>query len=452
MSNLLLNASIWSDGAHSPPASWNGTAYECIPPSGQGVAPIQSLSLPSDGYVGFTLNVITPDTSDANSHCRVKINNTEVFNQSVATAGSFPFTSSALTAGDSVVIDFYTLTGGNEYLLYSGDYEIAPTADPIPPIAPDETLTTTQGSAVTVTPVITQSGAPITPDSLTILTQPANGTASVSGVALTYTPSAYYLGTDSFTYKATKSGLDSAPATVTVGIASTYNCDCDDDFPTETMGDLKRRIQVRLGRAAMTIMPAGSDEMIGDFLESAQKLLFRKYTCFRTERWFTWDMPAGQRFFDFGANRDECNKKLDPRLITWVGVSLGDANWRELVSGINPVLYSPQQQSVSQYFEVRQCIEVWPAMSNDSWQLRVKGIFGLMPFHDDDDVTSIDAEAVFMLALANAKAHYGQGDAGNYMQELAEYIGELTAGNQPTRRFFPGSRTLPNAVRPKLVP
>lgn len=230
-----------------------------------------------------------------------------------------------------------------------------------------------------------------------------------------------------------------------------YNCDCEDDFPTYTMAAMKRRLQVRLGRAGMTIMPAGSSEMMGDFLESAQKLLFRKYVCFRSERWFTWDMPAGQRFFDFGENNDACMKKLDPRAITWVGVSQGDNNWRELVAGINPVMYSPKTTSLSQYFDVRQCIEVWPAMSDDTWQLRIKGMFGLAPFQDDDDITTIDGEAIFMMALANAKAHYGQPDAGNYMSELAEYIGELTAGNKPRRRFFPGAVTLPNAVRPKLV-
>lgn len=233
--------------------------------------------------------------------------------------------------------------------------------------------------------------------------------------------------------------------------ATEYNCDCDDDFPTETLGDMTRRVIVRLGYAAMTIAPPGMDELVKDFLIQAQKLLFRQYKCFRTERWFTWDMPQGQRFFDFGANRDACNKKLDPRLITWVGISQGDNNWRELISGINPVRYTSKFEGLSQWFEVRQCIEVWPAMADSTWQLRIKGIFGLLPFDEDDDVTTIDAEAIFMLALGNAKAHYGQADAGNSISQLQAYIGFLTASNQPRRRFFPGEVTVPNAVPPRIV-
>jgi len=320
-------------------------------------------------------------------------------------------------------------------------------------VAPDISVAVDQPNlGQTITPVITSAGAPVTADSLAIDTAPTHGTAVVVGLGIVYTPTAGYLGADSFTYHAVIATVSSSIGTVTLNDVTGYNPDFEDGFPTTTVLAMERRIQVRLGRAAMSVMPAGSSELIRDFMESAQKLLYRKYVCFRTKRWFTWDMSAGQRFFSFGANRDAFNQRLDPRLIEWAGVSLGDAVWRELICGINPVLYSPQQQSLSQYYQVRQGIEVWPAMSNSSWQLRIYGTFDLMPFTADTDISTIDAEAIFMLALANAKAHYGQPDAGNYMSELQEYIGELTAGNQPTRRFFPGARTLPNAVRPKMVP
>lgn len=99
------------------------------------------------------------------------------------------------------------------FLAFAPEYET-----PVP-VSPDESITCVQGSSNnSVTPVITQSGSPVAPDSLTVVTQPAHGSASVDGVSLLYTPSASYFGTDSFTYKATVSGIDWNVGTVTATV------------------------------------------------------------------------------------------------------------------------------------------------------------------------------------------------------------------------------------------
>ncbi|MES2987141.1 MAG: putative Ig domain-containing protein [Pseudomonadota bacterium] len=56
--------------------------------------------------------------------------------------------------------------------------------------------------------------------SVAIAAGPANGTAVASGTGITYTPRAGYAGTDSFSYTATNAGGTSAPATVTISVAS----------------------------------------------------------------------------------------------------------------------------------------------------------------------------------------------------------------------------------------
>lgn len=232
---------------------------------------------------------------------------------------------------------------------------------------------------------------------------------------------------------------------------TSYNCECDDAFPSATLLQLRTRLLARLGMAAMPTGLPGMTTMLNDFLQQAQELLFRRYSVFRGERFFTWDLAASTRFYDLPDNRDTCTKKLDPRKVTWVGISQGDDNWRPLVCGIDPTMYTGQGDGIPSHYEIRQCIEVWPAPADDTWQLRVKGYFGLLPFADDADTTTIDAEAVFLLALANAKAHYGQPDAGNYAQQLNTYIGDLVAGSHHTRRYIPGKRTVVNAVPPKMV-
>ncbi|WP_037938257.1 Ig-like domain-containing protein, partial [Streptosporangium roseum] len=49
------------------------------------------------------------------------------------------------------------------------------------------------------------------------LTQPGNGTATISGGAVVYTPAAGFIGTDTFTYTIT-TACGSSTATVTVTV------------------------------------------------------------------------------------------------------------------------------------------------------------------------------------------------------------------------------------------
>jgi hypothetical protein len=56
----------------------------------------------------------------------------------------------------------------------------------------------------------------------TIVSNPSNGTASLSGSTVTYTPSTGYLGTDTFTYKANDGTSDSAVKTVSVKVFKGY--------------------------------------------------------------------------------------------------------------------------------------------------------------------------------------------------------------------------------------
>lgn len=234
-------------------------------------------------------------------------------------------------------------------------------------------------------------------------------------------------------------------------MAIEYNCNCEDSFPTQTLAQLQRRVLVHLGMAAMPTPPPGAAELINSFLQSAQEFLYNKYHCFRLGRWFTWNLVVGQRQYDYAANIEACAKKLNARRALWVGVSRGDAAWQQLVEGINPLQYTSNIMGIPRYFELRQCIELWPPPSDASWLLRIKGDFGLLPFAADSDTTTIDAEAVFLRAMARAKAHYRQPDAPNWNKDAEDYVGMLVAGQHPTRRFWPGKVAMPNATPPKMV-
>lgn len=225
-----------------------------------------------------------------------------------------------------------------------------------------------------------------------------------------------------------------------VPVATSYNCACDDEYPTRTLAQMREFLMVRLGWGAMVATPLpGVAITLNSFLRDAQEQIYRQYKVFRLERYFTWPMEQGVRFYDFADNEDECTKKMDPRMITWVGISQDENFWRRLVCGIKPEFYYGDIESWPTHYEIRQCIEVWPPPSGDEWKLRIKGYFGLLPLEVDADVNTIDYEAIQLFALANAKAHYGQPDAANYMQQYRDYIGAVTAGSHHTRRYVPNT-------------
>lgn len=236
--------------------------------------------------------------------------------------------------------------------------------------------------------------------------------------------------------------------------ATSYNCACDDDYPRATLAEMRNRLARRLGysvQVAMGALPPGMSDLLDDFIRQAQEVLYRRYSVFRMERWYTWDLVAGTRFYDLDANADACTKKLDPRKVTWCGISQGDDSWRPLVCGINPTMYTSQGPGIPSHYEIRQCIEVWPSPSDDTWKLRAKGYFGLQPLVADTDETTIDPEAIFLFALANAKAHYGQPDANNYASMATAYVRDLVRGQHHTRRYVPGECEPPPMVRPVPV-
>lgn len=241
--------------------------------------------------------------------------------------------------------------------------------------------------------------------------------------------------------------------TITPTLAAvSYNCECDDDYPRITLAEMRKRLMRRLGFAVQANNPPpGMADLLDDFVRNAQEMLFRRYNAFRRERFYTWDMQAGVRFYDLDANADVCTKKLDPHMVSWVGVSDGDDNWIPLVCGIDPTVYTSNISGIPDHYEIRQCIEVWPPPADNAWKLRIKGQFGLMPLEIDSDETTVEPEAIFLLALANAKAHYGQPDAGNYASQLTAYIRDLVRGSHHTARYLPGRNDVRNAVRPVPV-
>ena len=121
------------------------------------------------------------------------------------------------------------------------------------------------------------------------------------------------------------------------------------------------------------------------------------------------------------------------------------------MQGIPPQLYTMINKPWRPArYEIRQAIEVYPTPDQTYW-MWFKGHFGLQTFENDGDLTTLDAELVFLCALANAKAHYGQRDANDIAAQANDYRKELIAGTHQTASYIPGTVAVPPAVRPTLI-
>ncbi len=235
-----------------------------------------------------------------------------------------------------------------------------------------------------------------------------------------------------------------------------YNAQCMDNVvPTATMSSLSARILVRLGFANQaTNPPPGMALLVQDFLTSAQTYLYKRYLQLHTKRFFRWKVNPGQRFYSIRDNDEDvlCNFTMDPlKSIEWVGIQDTRNVWYPLIQGIPPQLYTmitkPWRPA---RYDIRQAIELYP-MPDQTYWLWIKAHFGLMSFINPTDTTTLDSELVFLHALANAKAHYGQPDANNVEAQANAYRAELIAGTHQTAHYLPGTIAVPPAVRPTLI-
>jgi hypothetical protein len=116
-------------------------------------------------------------------------------------------------------------------------------AEPVnnPPVANDDTATTTQGLAVQIAVLDNDSDPDGDPLTVGAVTQPANGSVTINpDGTITYTPDEDFVGNDSFTYQASDGDLLSDPATVTVTVEQAEPVNnppvANDDTATTTQG------------------------------------------------------------------------------------------------------------------------------------------------------------------------------------------------------------------------
>ena len=149
------------------------------------------------------------------------------------------------------------------------------------------------------------------------------------------------------------------------------------------------------------------------------------------------------------ATPDELAIKLDSLAIHWVGATLDSVEYG-LREGIPPSLLLTSETGNPRYYQIRQCLEIWPAPAASSGTIEVRAGFKTTRFEQDADLPSVDDHLVFLLALANGKAHFKRPDAQLAVQEFEVHLRDVVAGSHGAKRYVPGHRGEESAyVQPK---
>lgn len=219
-----------------------------------------------------------------------------------------------------------------------------------------------------------------------------------------------------------------------------FNCNCAAGYATKTLAEMRQRMLIRLGYSQQLLdPPEGVVLKINDMLAEAQRQAYGEYEDFRTSRYYTFELLSGQRFYDFPNNMEECEKKMDPTRIEGVWIIDANGRWRELAYGIRPEMFTdPENQGLPYAYDIRQCIEVWPAPEGNDYRLAIKGNFGLLDFEADEDTTTIDVDVIFFGAMFMFKDDRGDNNAATYAGMQMNRIEQLRAAGHFTARYVPG--------------
>lgn len=219
-----------------------------------------------------------------------------------------------------------------------------------------------------------------------------------------------------------------------------------------TLLDLRTELLDRLNFASQAATDAAVIRLANSFLRNAQVQLYWTYDFPTLRRRFTVPLVLGTTLYAFPTIAGSPVLALEPRRITEVSITDGTRRSPALREGIASSFYDGAPTGQPTNYDVRDQLEFWPT-PDKAYTANVEGFIALKSFTSDSDVATIDSELVFMLALANAKAHWRQPDAQIYADEVKALLARLKASSHGGRRYIPGENDQGmTAVAPKDKP
>lgn len=201
-----------------------------------------------------------------------------------------------------------------------------------------------------------------------------------------------------------------------------------------TLSELRSALQRRLGFVATGSAAAAQAPILESFLQDAQESLWWQYDPPELRRTHTFTTSPGQTLYDWPSDFDL--HKLD-------GVTVIDeaGMHRPLPQGVDAYHDSDvTSRTIPERFDIGPQLEIWPE-PDDAYAMEIEYTALPARFTLDTDRASIDDSLLFLLALANAKAHYRHPDAKAYAQQAETALRAIQAKAHGQARYFKGRRT-----------
>ena len=214
---------------------------------------------------------------------------------------------------------------------------------------------------------------------------------------------------------------------------------------TRTLKELRTELAIRLGFVSVGQAAVTHDLLLTSFLQEASEQIYAQYgddLLYKVNEQI--EVYEGQRFYKFPVN-------ADPFSITDVLIEVTDGSFRPVRRGI-PLQYrtagndDTSKRGIPSYWDIGAGedefdpgrIELWRVPDSDDYRLH----FSFYPFYaesgwnrDDMPCPIYPSRLCLLMAIANAKSHYGMGDASNYYSQFDQLLQKHKASLLSGLRF-----------------
>lgn len=208
-----------------------------------------------------------------------------------------------------------------------------------------------------------------------------------------------------------------------------------------TLGELQSELLARLGMGAMGASGGANATLTASFLRNGQAQLYRMQDWRHLTDYEDKALGTSQNLLDYpdtgvmgagGCSRDKRVLRVE-RIVDSIYTPLAEGietgHWNTMDTLSYPSRYERYAQ-----------ILIYPK-ADQAYTVRVWYVADLGRFTEQDDPASLDDEMILLHALANAKSHYRQPDAGTYQGQLntllASLRGQSFGNNGVYRRGMP---------------
>lgn len=210
---------------------------------------------------------------------------------------------------------------------------------------------------------------------------------------------------------------------------------------SDTLANLRTQLSKRLGFGSQANTAGPFQDLLTAALIDAHEQLVIQYVWPEERRDWIFALLAGQTLYKLPVSTDA--RTPDPERIIAVSVQVNSIWSPPLHRGVDPALYTIITNGIPTRYDIAHgngaalpdgigptdpVLEVWQAPAT-TYNLRIRAYAMPRAFAADADTSTVDSRLLFLMTLANMKAHYGQPDASSIANQLQLRLRKLRARN-----------------------